>query len=885
MNSDKEWQRLAHWFARKYPTALRDLVADLVALPATDPRREDRDQCFVRYLRARGERNVTAITVNRRISRLLSRPSDLGSLLTETHAGTLVDLCQLWLAGSSSQPTDVGEMTANACTPTAIPTPEDVEAGRFRALGYAPVNKRAAVLALICTQRLRSDSPPRRMHPPGPVLREGPPPFTSAEQDHTDPRGPALFQSSTLNRMTETLHALPPDDPTWDELDAWLESVRSLAADVTSARSVLQTRERVLGLLERWSGEHGARTRRLGHEVPTCTQVPTDAASLATLEPVVAGALDALQRAASLEERLRADVNSMFELADEIASVKQAAIAALDIVCEFLGGKAGPEANAPPPDAPPTQQTEALLPEPPVVRPVAVRVTPPVSPEALRSHRTPAGRVHDDVLLCLDFGTARSKAMGVAADESPRFLDIGVVTRSKLERSIASSVWIDSGEGRMYFGDTATERSLVAGNRRQLCIDSLKDFLSASRAINGLLPDPDGRQLDHRYNPTAVNFSLGEVLVLYLGYMSWATEEGARKLGIRNCVRRRFAIPSWEVAERKAGITLLRRYLARAVLVGRHVGAAWLDGIPLKEAHDLARTALDLVDDDLPLDLLAEGVTEPLAAVGTREDELALRNGLVLVVDVGAGTTDFGLYLVIAKEGDRARFIEVATHSINRAGNHLDNALSNYVLRDFFGDRQDPAREGASIELQQRQRSWKEDLFMRRQVRVQLQAGYNKLVDLDGFRREKEVVEFERAMRQGFEEVFARAEREVAKNGEGINWSRYPKVRVVLTGGGAMLPMVREIASQAIQLYRNPGFEREQCTVSCEVSTQLPQRVRNSGVDEAGYLPLAVAWGGAMPELPVQGKPVGLATVRPPDSAPSVASALIPPAESWMRPK
>ncbi|MFO0608848.1 MAG: hypothetical protein U0324_37120 [Polyangiales bacterium] len=913
MSDPRAWLRLAHWFARKYPSALRDLVTDLLALPDADARRERRDQSLARFLRARGERNVSPSTASRRVSQMWRRPNDLLVLLADAHAVTLIELCELWLERSPPRADGQEASATTAVDAAPPPSAHEIEAGHFAVAAEGAPNTRAAVLALICTRRLRADSRPRTSPPPTlkePIAEQDDP---AGEPGPIEPGGAWMFQSNVLNQMLDTLRGLPPDDPAWGEFEAWLDAARGLASTAASERSALQARARVVDLLARWRQEHGARTKHLRHEVPAGEQIPSEGASLAALEAAVARVFDALQRAVVLEGRLRADVDVMLELADEIAAVKRAAVTAIDDVWELLNGPGTSTDGATPPDGGPPSDgggqvaritdvparvavttppaalaVQPVTPPPPPssVTPPAVRapVVPDASAEALRAHRRPHMKSSNDALLCLDFGTARSKAMGVAADESPCFLDIGVVTGSKLTHSIASSVWIDSRDGRMYFGDAAIDRSLVAGRVNQLRIDSLKDFLSASRAINGVLPDPDGKPLDRRYNPTGEPFTLGEILVLYLGYLSWATEEGARKLGLGDGVRRRFAIPSWDLAERGAGIALLRRYLARAVLVGRSVGGSWLGGIPLGEARSLARMALDLADDDLPLDLLAEGVTEPLAAVGTREDELSLRNGLVLVIDVGAGTTDYGLYFV-RTNGEGARFIEVATHSSDRAGNHLDNALSQYALRTLFGNRQDPAREAASIELQQSQRTLKEDLFTRRQVRLSLQAGYRLSVDLDGFRREADVVDFERQLRAGIEEVFTRAERAVAKDGESIDWTRYPTVRVVLTGGGATLPMVREIASQPLQPYRNPGFEHERCTVQCEVSTQLPQRVRASGVDEAGYLPLAVAWGGAMPELPIQGKPVGLATVRPPGGAPPVAAAVIPPAETWMNRK
>lgn len=909
MSDRKAWLRLAQWFGRKYPSALHDILGDLLALPEDDPRRERRDHTFVRYLKARGERNVSTAQAPRRIGHMFRRPNDVVSLLSEAHVSTFEDVCALWLAGSAPM---VGEGEGRAATlppeeEGTLPSPGDVEAAAASASDHRPGRSRAATLALTCTRRLR-------VRPPD-ALNAGVDALSGSEHKPTAATftpaatvtegGSAMVQSPTLVRLLDALRALPHDDPAWAEFDDWVALAQEVAEAAETARGRARAEGALRDRLARWRDHYGALSSKLGLTVPTweaCHAVPAQA-----LASAIDAVLEALEEAAALNERVRADPDAIYDLADELQERKRRAREACAAVWRLLGESAGPVAPPPPSPPPGSAPTGSALPppftpRPPTPRPATgVEVTPPGPPPPVVRPAEPArvlpvattqslsalGHVDDpleeDVLLCLDFGTARSKAMAVRADEQPVFLNIGEVTGSKVDRSIASSVWIDPQDGRMYFGDAAVDRSISHGQARRQRIDSLKDFLSASRTINGTLPDPDGQPLPEHFNPTKQPFTIGEVLVLYLGYLCWAAEEGARRAGIAGPVRRRFAIPSWGLTHRNAGIELLRRYLARATLIGRHVGAAWMAGLPIEEARTLARVAFDLTTDALPLHLFAEGVTEPLAAVGTRHDDLTHRNGLVLVADVGAGTSDFGLYLVSGPEGAQ-RFIEVATHSINCAGNRLDDILRRFVLRDLFGETRDMTYAAADVELQLNQRVLKEDLFSRRQTLVQLQAGMSRRLDLETFRRHQEVQRFERELLEGFEQVFAVAEQAVDE-GEGVDWSLYPSVRVVVTGGGAMLPMVRELATRTVQPLRKPGFEAQRVTLQCAPTAIAPAQARRANVDEPGYLPLAVAWGGAMPVLPTQGRPVGLATVRLPGYRSSVVDAIIPPGETWIERK
>ncbi len=926
-------------FGKKHPSALKTIARDLTATTLDDGLRAQRDTLFVRFLKARGDRNVTVARAPKRFIESLERPEGVSDLMSDAQRPVLRGLCAIWLTLQSDAVTEVESVfEVSDEQELEAPTFDEIEAalGRFGTGRGAAV--RTALFALLCTQRLGAVSevlvgvvpggPDRGAERHGaaansddggdrgrgqPVVSPG---VTSVVE--APPKSGTAIKSTTLGALLKTLRALSPDDPAWDEIDDWVAEVRGCAEAARAERTRLRDEASLRARLARWSGEYASLSEALMHRIPTWAQLRD--VSSTRLSACIDAVFEAYDLLVALKARPREGFDAFFSLPDEIAAKKLRAGVAVDAVWRLIPAvsdssvaKSGatsqssipslveaekplspssqppsPQSAKPPPPQPLAHAAPASTiapskpPAPPVlIQPPGKAATPQVSAAILRGYGRPASDRARDVMLCLDFGTARSKAMAVRSNGKPEFLAIGAVTRSTLNQSIGSSVWIDMAESRMHFGDTAIQKSVSQGQVRHRRIDSLKDFLSASTTIDSALPNPDGQPLPEGFDPSGMRFTIGEVLVLYLGYLCWAAEESLRTVKITSDVPRRFAIPSWDHTRRKAGVDLLRTYLARATLLARHVGARWLDGLPLEEARSLARAALELPIADLPLDLYVEGITEPFAAVGTRNEELVHRNGLVLVADIGAGTSDFGLFLVSAPNSE-PRFIEVASHSINRAGNHIDEILRRFVVRDLFGGKQGMASAAADMELQLRQRSIKEDLFTRKQTRVKLQAGLQMTLDLETFRREPEVKTFESDLRKAFCETFAVAERTHASSGHSIDWSRYLNVRVVLTGGGAVLPMARDLAGLSFQPFRNPGFENARVTITSQATASLPQPVRAFGVTEEAYLPLAVAWGGAMPVLPEQGNPVGPATVRAPGSQPSVADALVPAAErAW----
>ena len=285
--------------------------------------------------------------------------------------------------------------------------------------------------------------------------------------------------------------------------------------------------------------------------------------------------------------------------------------------------------------------------------------------------------------LCLDFGTAKSKAFAASDDEDePKLgpLPVGKADED-LDGSVhevSSSVWIDD-NGLLFVGSEAIKRGMVYGDlsrttRRRL--DSLKQEISQVRPEDGAAQL--GRKLPTEVDPTST-LTYSDVITFYLAYLTdLATTALADLLGTRY-VRRRFTVPWWTPEQRRWAGDWLAKSLMRAQLLADTFHGKWREGIHVDVIkRSLVHAATH--DGQLTWMLAAEstnGILEALAAASARLWNDKSASEVMLVVDVGAGTTDLSLFWVVQRNGEfhRAWPVMPCGTAIRQAGDTLDGNL------------------------------------------------------------------------------------------------------------------------------------------------------------------------------------------------------------------
>lgn len=446
-----------------------------------------------------------------------------------------------------------------------------------------------------------------------------------------------------------------------------------------------------------------------------------------------------------------------------------------------------------------------------------------------------------DVMLCLDFGTAMSKAFAWVQPYEHLELELGVAA-GRTGHALPSSVFIGD-NGKVYFGFEAIDRSqeLIESGRERL--DSIKGWLSLRRE-----GDLDGEScvLSKALNPTAFKLTQGDLIRIYLAYltdmagiaMASYSLEGKK---IQRYALRRFARPCWpDQAQATWADALMRSMLAEAQILADTFSGRWVGGIDVAELKAAVQQLKKL--DKRPDYLIAAGVPEPVAvAAGAFEDMENLRDAF-MVVDVGAGTTDFGLFVSTRRPGEeKVRVFQVpaSIQGLMQAGDKVDGMLRVYIAQKESIDMADNAGRMNMAALGLQIRSLKEALFKAGKLEYVLADGTVGQVSREDFLADERVRRFGALVEKGFVESLQ------AVDASWLRWLAAPGVslQVVLTGGSSQLPMMKALAKGPIQV---GDFEiRRQ-----EVSPRPHWMGEASEELQAMYPQLAVAIGGSAEHMP-----------------------------------
>lgn len=263
---------------------------------------------------------------------------------------------------------------------------------------------------------------------------------------------------------------------------------------------------------------------------------------------------------------------------------------------------------------------------------------PPVEPYA--------GPIH----LCLDFGTAMSKAFAWNKDsDSPMPLRIGHVAGEPGSSPYAlnSTIFI-SREGRVFFGQKAVDKAVADPEHH--AFQSIKDILTV-----GLMTDL-GEWVGQPYNPGKHPISRRDVVALYLAFL---TDHALLALGEEHqeasrSVPRSYTKPVFDEDRDEWAAKILNECAAIGQALADRFSGQWANGVPL----DDLRTVIDSANASAQaIHLVVEGgvLPEPVAAFAGRVRNIVpdeFRRRLMMVIDAGAGTTDFAMFARLERDGE-----------------------------------------------------------------------------------------------------------------------------------------------------------------------------------------------------------------------------------------
>jgi hypothetical protein len=496
------------------------------------------------------------------------------------------------------------------------------------------------------------------------------------------------------------------------------------------------------------------------------------------------------------------------------------------------------------------------------------------------------GPAPGELRVCLDFGTAMSKAWATGRDVGETLpLVIGRHAGMGQSLAVPASIFI-ADNGRIYFGRDAEIQHRADSRPGRIRFDNLKRMLSEEQVGCDLFAVSPRNGVD----PTASGLTQGDLLVLYLAWLTDLTEralsdavaEAGEGLSfeaddVRGIVRR-FAIPCFEDADddRVRGFERARwaRDVMRDALVRAQIVADTLSGqwnslstwqiAPLmKRVHGLdVGPLLHLLADDAD-------IREPIAAGASRFDSVLVTGDepfdrpvrrLLMVVDSGAGTTDFAMFQAVTPTGQTEPRYALLRRSVRMsriAGNEVDSILRPLILEccginPKTGDpRSDADFAYIKADLDSQLRDLKQLLFERESIDIQLKPNAEGTFDLTNLLSNSEFRErAARLLKLRSDLVLAvfgpaQLEEMRAATRAGLPYPIY----VLLTGGSSGLPMVQALAEGELEI----GGTRFRFLPVDRLPGWINRLPRDAALLlAAAYPQCAVAIGGSVPELPAE---------------------------------
>jgi molecular chaperone DnaK (HSP70) len=381
--------------------------------------------------------------------------------------------------------------------------------------------------------------------------------------------------------------------------------------------------------------------------------------------------------------------------------------------------------------------------------------------------------------LCIDFGTAFSKAAAAPADAWADF-DPGAVRPLALAGHEAggnpflldSAVFI--GEHSVLFGRAAIAEAAGAG-RKRMALRSFKTLLSVSdldRALNTNAPasiDP------HRV------FQMRDLVVLYLAYLLAAIDRAIAGDATLSCapeILYRYAAPAWRRGDSAGGHGAILRLFAEADAFRQAASDSLLASEGLSIAA-ISRMLPMATQDARAFDMGL--IFEATAAAAYTSIGLEEAASHLIVLDMGAGTTDIA---ALARIGDRVIELPEARVTLKQAGDFIDQIIANRALEAAKWAR-GPQQVSLWTAVMRNMRDIKETLFADGSVIFRHEGSGVKL-EMRDVERDKDFRTFMKTLKDAYKHGLAVVRDDATAR-------RRPEIQAVAVGGGAYAPFIRDL--------------------------------------------------------------------------------------------
>lgn len=386
-----------------------------------------------------------------------------------------------------------------------------------------------------------------------------------------------------------------------------------------------------------------------------------------------------------------------------------------------------------------------------------------------------------DWSIGLDFGTAFSKAAATkimsteaATLREVRPLRIGATAGGNRPYLVPSSMFLD--RQRIHFGPRAIAKLVAARVEDRELVRSFKRVLGANDFEDAL----------NRYPRPSVDpdrlFRLRDLITLYLAYLLALVD--ATVAGATHRSRLRFTRPGWIPDRIAAAHEIMTALFNQAHVVHQILGDRLIaqDGLE----YAVAREALDKASAAFAGFPALDGGIYEASAVGLCHYSDARTPNYLLIMDVGAGTTDVAA-LVRAPFNNEICIVRAGRRTIETAGDHFDAALVDLLMAKakLKTDAERAALRNTFVPIV---RELKEDLFAKGALQVVFRGKKfgctaRELERRPAFRTA--IKDIDALYGECLTELVQAAQREGVRS-----------IGIVLAGGGSRIPAIRSAVAK-----------------------------------------------------------------------------------------
>jgi len=385
-------------------------------------------------------------------------------------------------------------------------------------------------------------------------------------------------------------------------------------------------------------------------------------------------------------------------------------------------------------------------------------------------------------IICIDFGTSSLRAAIQKTTVTTTPIEIGKQFQSQIDdMSIPSAIWISSDGNLIEFGERAIQLGFNQAKNESLLFDiSPKKWLTNGSEIN----DIDEPIEKNGISKAHLISGLISLAILGISKELNISIEELRKCEIR------ISHPIWDKKIENKLQIVLEKLLSDSFVIWDKA----INGIKTKELSSMLKNRVTSIV------FSKQVVLEPIAAAISLFEKFDNSMAFVIVIDVGAGTTDMAaFYSTVPDSGTlgavsgkyKRQLLPLGMPlSIFKAGDHIDNVIMEIFLNKIVG-------------LSSTQ---KQDLFNRRRVIKESLFKYSKTVEYGEEVSYQDIInhnnikEFIKEIKKSFVSLVRSCEDSLAPRIKSNSFPRIDSVKVVFAGGGGKIKFLRNAIGTQIDI-------------------------------------------------------------------------------------